>query len=112
MKLYHRTTAASAESILRDGFKDGTGHYLTGQLHSIVWLSNEPLDINEGATGEVLLEVALDMREDDLAFYEWPEEGKPYREWLIPAPIVNARATVRIVEDEDELPSRFQLDGL
>ncbi len=40
MKLYHRTTAASAESILRDGFKDGTGHYLTGQLHSVVWLSN------------------------------------------------------------------------
>ena len=37
---------------------------------------------------------------------------KPYREWLIPAAIVNARATVRIVEDEDGLPSRFQLDGL
>jgi hypothetical protein len=33
MKLYHRTTAASAEAILRDGFKDGTGHYLTEQLH-------------------------------------------------------------------------------
>jgi hypothetical protein len=30
------------------------------------------------------------MGEDDLAFYEWSEEGKPYREWLIPAAIVNA----------------------
>src|ERR1700686_4282618 len=59
---------------------------------------------------DVLLEVALDMGEDDLASYEWSEEGKPYREWLIPAAIVNARATVRIVEDEDGLPSRFQLD--
>ena len=61
---------------------------------------------------DVLLEVALDMGEDDLASYEWSEEGKPYREWLIPAAIVNARATVRIVEDEDGLPSRFQLDEL
>lgn len=112
MKLYHRTTAASAEAILRGGFKDGTGHYLTDQLHSGVWLSNEPLDCNEGARGDVLLEAALDMTEDDLAFYEWPEEGKPYREWLIPAVIVNAKATVRVVEDEDEIPSRFQWDGL
>jgi len=74
-----------------------------------VWLSNEPLDCNEGAKSDVLLEVALDVEEDDLAAYEWPEEGKPYREWLIPAAIVNARATVRIVEDEGEIPSRLRL---
>jgi hypothetical protein len=36
MKLYHWTTAVIAEAILRDGFKDGTGHYLTDQLHSDV----------------------------------------------------------------------------
>jgi hypothetical protein len=41
-----------------------------------VWLSNEPLDCNEGAKGDVLLEVALDMGEDDYAAYEWPEEGR------------------------------------
>ena len=55
--------------------KDGTGHYLTEQLHSGVWLSNEPLDCNEGAKGDVLLEVALDRGEDDFAAYEWLEEG-------------------------------------
>lgn len=112
MKLYHRTSASNAKAILQDGFKDGTGHYLTDDLHSGVWLSNFPLDCNEGAWGDVLLEVALDMTEGELAAYEWPEEGKTYREWLIPAVIVNANATARIVDDEGELPSRFKLDGL
>jgi hypothetical protein len=108
MKLYHRTTATSAEAILRDGFKDGTGHYLTAQLHSGVWLSNEPLDCNEGATGDVLLEIE-GLTESELTEYEWVEEDKPYREWLIPAATVNTRATVRIVEDEGEIPTRFRL---
>jgi hypothetical protein len=36
MKLYYRTTAKSSEAVLRDGFKDGTGHYLTDQLHSVL----------------------------------------------------------------------------
>ena len=109
MNLYHRTTKASADAILRDGFKDGTGHYLTDELHSGVWLSNEPLDCNEGATGDVLLEVI--MSEVDVAAYEWVEEGKPYREWLIPAAIVNAKATIHVVDDENEIPTRFKLDG-
>jgi hypothetical protein len=108
MKLYHRTTASRAEAILRDGFKDGTGHYLTDQLHSGVWLSNEPLDCNEGATGDVLLEVE-GLIDAELAAYEWVEEGKTYREWLIPAAIVNTKATVRIVDDEGEIPTCFHL---
>lgn len=96
--LYHRTRAESAEAILRDGFRDGSGNYLTESLHSGVWLSNVPLDENEGACGDVLLEVQLDMTKDELAQYEWVEEGKPYREWLIPAAVLNPRATVRVAE--------------
>ena len=48
MILYHRTTAANAEQILRDGF---------ALEHSGVWLSNT--SINKGAYGDVLLRVDL-----------------------------------------------------
>jgi hypothetical protein len=41
------------------------------------------LDANEGAAVEVLLEVSLKLSENELA-EEWIEEGKAYREWLIP----------------------------
>jgi hypothetical protein len=58
--------------------------------------------------GDVLLQVVFDLTETELTEYEWVEEGEPYREWLIPA-IVNAKGKVRVVDDEDSLPSRFRL---
>ncbi len=36
---FHRTTAACAAAILREGFRDGRGRYLTDQEWSGVWLS-------------------------------------------------------------------------
>jgi hypothetical protein len=33
-----------------------------------------------------------------LAPYEWIEEGKPYREWLAPAAVLNESAKVRLVD--------------
>jgi hypothetical protein len=65
-----------------------------------VWLSDKPLDANEGARGDVLLKVKLDLTEEQLDDYEWIEEGKAYREWLIPAALVNAKGTVRIAGEE------------
>src|SRR4051794_38175011 len=105
MILFHRTHAAIAALILRDGFRDGTGSYLTDEQHSGVWLSNVPLDINEGAAGDTLLK--LDLPERTISNYEWIEEGKPYREWLIPAQLINDQATGFCVVDENEVPSRF-----
>jgi hypothetical protein len=91
MILYHRTTAANAEQIQRDGF---------ALEHSGVWLSNMPRDINEGAYGDVLLKV--DLPEQAIADYEWIEEGKPYREWLVPAQLINAQAKPSVVDTEEE----------
>jgi hypothetical protein len=62
---YHRTTEAAAAAIRQDGFRDATAcynmadeagepFYLTG-----VWLSDTPLDENEGACGPVLLRIEL-----------------------------------------------------
>jgi hypothetical protein len=97
---YHRTTEAGARIILREGFRDAIGNYLTGEKHKGVWLSNIPLDCNEGAKGDVLLRVEMPMR--GLKKFEWIEDGKPYREWLVPAELINKQAKVSVeVEDGD-----------
>jgi len=85
MLLYHRSS--DADAILAEGFKNGTGFCLTDRVWSGVWLSDIPLDANEGAKGDTLLSV--EIPEDDVLFYEWVEEGKPYREFLVPADLVN-----------------------
>jgi hypothetical protein len=95
MKLYHRTSAQAAAAILCSGFEDRSGTYLTTEEWSGVWLSDVPLDINQGALGDTLLIVELDLAEEQLRDYEWIEEGKPYREWLIPAALVNAKVRIR-----------------
>lgn len=106
---YHRTTREAADKILADGFRDGTDHYLTANLWSGVWLSNVPLDSNDGATGHVLLRVTLDLPEITLAEYEWvPEdewvrEIQRYREWLVPADVINPIATIEEIDDLDEI---------
>jgi len=35
-----------------------------------------------------------------LATFEWVEEGKPYREWLVPAALLNDRQH-RLLSDEE-----------
>ncbi len=43
-----------------------------------------------------MVELEIDRRE--LARWEWAAEGRTYREWLIPANILNKCATVELVE--------------
>jgi hypothetical protein len=98
-RFYHATTDKAARAILRHGFKDATGCYMTAQRRTGVWLSNVPLDVNEGTKGNILIEVTLDLSKRALAKYEWIEEGKPYREWLMPAALINPRTRrLRIVD--------------
>lgn len=97
MRLIHRTFAADA--ILAEGFRDGHGRYLTTQCLSGVWLSDRPLDIDEGADGDTLLE--LDIPEHEIESYEWVEDGKGYREYLVPAEIVNRYGPPRSVATEE-----------
>jgi hypothetical protein len=99
MILYHRTTEEAAAAILTGGFINHTDYYGGTRLHTGVWLSDQPLDINEGAQGDVLLEVA-GLSETDIRHCEWIEDGKPYREWLIDAAIINTDATIRRVTSD------------
>ena len=97
---YHRTSSANAEAILKSGFKDHTGTYLTNQEFTGVWFSNKPLDINEGIEGDTVLRISLRAPEKAIADYERiADDGKNYREWLIPAEIINANlAGIRVIE--------------
>jgi hypothetical protein len=95
LTVFHMTTQAAAENILRDGFRDAVGRYLTDREWSGVWVSDRPLDMNErNEGGEVLLQI--DIAEDLLAEFEWVEEGKPFREWLVPAAVLNDAGTVKL----------------
>lgn len=102
IRLFHRTTGENAAQILAEGFRDAEDYYMVDHLYRGVWLSDRPLDANGGARGDVLLEVLLRKAEAEIDLWEWKEEGKPYREWLIPADLVNANSTLRII-DEDEI---------
>jgi hypothetical protein len=95
-KLYHRTSRVAARRIMRHGFKDSTNHYMEQRLDAGVWLSSVPVNYN-GASGDVLLRVDADLEESELAKYEWIEKGRDYREWLVPAALVNPRMTVTVV---------------
>jgi hypothetical protein len=93
MILYHITSSENAAAIKRDGCDTG-GSYMTesehrGVEHRGVWLFDRPLDANEGAWEDTAIAVDLPLSEADLDQYEWKEEGKVYREWLIPAAIIN-----------------------
>jgi hypothetical protein len=90
MILFHRTTEEAAASILRNGFKDATGRYGTTQDWTGVWVSNIPLRAGlGGAEGNAFLRIALRAHAAKLSEFEWVEKGKGYREWLIPAVLLN-----------------------
>ena len=96
MICYHTTDA-----ILRDGFRDAIGSYgfvnveLTG-----VFLGDKPMDINEGAKGDQVLRVEV-PNDVDLGEFEIIEDGKPYREWCVPAALINKRSTVTLMTDDE-----------
>jgi hypothetical protein len=99
MILYHRTNHESAKQIQAHGFRDGVGRYVTTNTYSGVWLSNVPLDENEGVAGDVLLEITVSLTETEVSEYEWVEEGKEYRQFLIPVKLINPSMQIRVIED-------------
>jgi hypothetical protein len=104
---YHSTNANAAEAILQEGFVDNNG--LVGAYHAGiegVLLSDVPLDCNEGAKGDQLLEIAL-PESVDISEFELIEEEKPYREWCVPAEIINREGKIRPL-DSDETDQAWQ----
>lgn len=110
--LYHATSRDAAARVLNEGFLDQTGQYLTTSLHTGVWVSDRPEFYLQGA--EALLEVDLQITEGAIAKYEWKNEPPMgYREFLVPASVVN-QGTVRPVSDDEfwERMGRGEWDSL
>ena len=102
MRLYHRTTREAAEGILANGFRHSSGFYGLRRETSGVFLSDEPLGANDGVPeGGSLLIVELDLSEGDIAEFEWIDDVTHYREWQIPANLINQRAVIRIATQEE-----------
>jgi len=77
MRLFHRTYTAN--EILRNGFRDGHGTYMSDAILTGVWLSNVPLDVPEGAADDQVLEVDLP---EAVAVYMRPSrKARPFREF-------------------------------
>ena len=57
-----------------------------------------PQDANDGAQGTDLLDV--EIPEEDVAPHKWIEEGNRYREFLVPAAIVNSFPVRQFLQDD------------
>ena len=106
MKLWHCTFAAN--EIIESGFRDGFGDYLTLHEHGGIWFSDTPLDANEGACGDAYL--MIEIPEELIEIYEWIEEGKGYREFLIPADLANRHGPPQLVSEADGWELRYWSD--
>jgi hypothetical protein len=95
MRLYHVTDRDTAEKILDQGFEDSEVLHDNEELQIGVWLSDRCL-LDEEDVGPRLGPVAdvalqIELPEEAVEPYERLEEGKPYREFCVPADIVNER---------------------
>ena len=109
MQVFHRTDAA--EAIMRDGFRDNTGTFLLQDVEpqTGVFVSDMPLDCNEGTKGADL--ILVEVFEAEIAEHEWiDEEGlQPWREWCVPARMLNTfpRRWLTGEETEEAMSRRF-----
>ena len=103
MRLFHIANNTNAEAILKDGFRDIMGYHHAGQEWTGVWVSSEPLDWSQRQyLHEANTLFAIEIPEDVISEFEWAEEGKLIREWLIPAELLNSYGPPVVANDYDE----------
>jgi hypothetical protein len=95
MKLYHPTL--HADDILRDGYGESSGTYLTESDHSGVWLFDTPVDRSIGG-GDMAVLLEIEIPEAVVVPFEWVT-GLPYRQFLMPAALVNRYGPPRVSEE-------------
>ena len=99
MICYHTTDAVGGDRRPRIPRRHRVIRFANLELTG-VWLGDSPMDINEGATGDHVLRVEF-PDDVDLGDFELVEEHKPYREWCVPAELINALASVTKMSDDD-----------
>src|SRR5687768_7581613 len=97
MEFFHVTSAKNASAIEGKGFKDSRGYFMTDSKLKGVWNSDRPLDCND--MGTIIKDPAvfeIEIEESLVQPYEFNDERTSYREWLVPAAILNASRYRRI----------------
>lgn len=101
--LFHRTTIGDARAVVKRGFVDerwnfGVQDPRTGAELKVagVWLSDRPLQQDEGPPGDAVLEVLLDAAEEELEPFALHTTLWEARLWVVPAALINRRGAVRI----------------
>jgi hypothetical protein len=114
MRLYHVTDRESAERILREGFADSEVIHDNRELQIGVWLADRCLAGEEdvgprlGPVPDVAL--AVELTPEEVEPHERREDGKPYREFCVPARILNEHEVEDLRSLEDvELEERRRL---
>ena len=93
MLLYHETARANLASILKNGVRDdGPQPYAPGHRYG-VYVADVPPRFRSGRDW-VRIAIDADLSEPQLAPYaynvaSWPPHGNTYREWCIPARVLN-----------------------
>ena len=95
MKLYHPTLHAA--EILRDGFGETTGTYLTETDHSGVWLFDRPVESGLGGGADAIV-LELEVPEPIVLPFESATE-MPHRQFLMPAALLNLYGPPRITDE-------------
>ena len=63
-------------------------------------MSNFPFDDAHLSDGITLF--AIEIPEEDISDLEWVEEGKAYREWLVPAALLNSYGPPVVTDDYED----------
>jgi hypothetical protein len=87
LTIYHVTSAERAAAIQRDGLIDAEDYYGLTRPQRGVWVSDEPLGPNEGVLEQDTFAAEVDAQ--ILEPYEVIEALKGYREWCVPADVLN-----------------------
>jgi hypothetical protein len=93
MRLYHPTLHAA--EILRDGFGEISGTYLTESNHSGVWMFDRQVERQMGGSAEATM---LELEVPEAIALPYETVGKlPYRQFLMPAGILNFYGPPRVI---------------
>ena len=114
MLFYHATSATAADAILKEGFRNSCISFAAAEIiPEAVFFSDYPLDTGSGTKGTTTL--VVEMPEDEIREnYELVKEcWHTYREFIIPADVVNSYGPPRLCsEDEvDQLVKGASLFG-
>ena len=98
MGVYRRTSCAVVCTRVPQRFGDRAGSDMTHRCFQGVLFADGPVDANEGTWGDVVRRVALS--DTVVAEYEWIEDGRPYRESLVSAALVNTCGRPQFLAEE------------